>query len=315
MSKGNLFVGSGSGKVGNLVLANTKSGQVTRVYQPKVHNPKTYAQMYQRAKFADAVKFFKAATAGFFRFAFEDKSQNESDYNAFMRHNVTNAVPMSRELYLNNAVPAIGSVFQMSQGRLNLGATLSFATKTTAVAGGPADDIQITLPGAAAAETIGAVSKVLIDGGLQAGDIITIVRIGSYVGLDEVQNPGTIAAGTLSPTWTIYQFVLNADDTTALTSVPAIGFGTSNGVRALTLGSDSEVLTASFDSGKAQWGAALVTRKSASGLLSCDSFLLGDSVAKSVESYVLTDAVVNNAVVSWGSNGAAILKGAIAGLA
>lgn len=312
MAKGSLFVGSGSGKVGNLVLANTKSGQVTRVYQPNVSNPKTYAQMLQRAKFADAVKFFKQATEGFFKFAFEDRKSNESDYNAFMRHNIKNALPLSRELYQNVSVPALGNVFAMASGRLSNPLTLSFATKAAAVENGPADDLSISLPGAAAAATIGAVSKVLIDAGLQAGDIITIVRVGSVVTAANIEDLTAFDDNPQAPHWTIYQFVLDEDDTTALTDVPAVGFDTTDGKRSISLNADSNALQIAFTSDASQWGAVVVTRKVDSGVYSTNSYLIGDSVAKAVTAALTTESATQGAVLSWGAKGSVILKGSIA---
>lgn len=312
MAKGSLFVGSGTGKVGNLVLANTKSGQVTRVYQPKVSNPKTSGQIRQRAKFADAVKFFKQATSGFFRFAYEDKKSNESDYNAFMRHNIRYALPLARELYLSPAVLSLGNHFQMSQGRLEVGASLSFVAKADAVANGPAEDLTITLPGAAAAATVGAVSKVLIDNGLQAGDIITIVRIQSDVTASDLEDSTALESVTNSPKWTIVQFVLNESDTTPLTAVPAQGFGLTDGKYSFTVGADNKSLSMVFTTGVAQWGAILVTRNTDSGLQSCDSYLQGDSEAVKKEQYASSDAAINYALSSWGVKDSAILKGSIA---
>lgn len=44
------LVGSASGKVGNVVYAVSNGVQIARVYQPNVSNPKSSAQMAQRAK-------------------------------------------------------------------------------------------------------------------------------------------------------------------------------------------------------------------------------------------------------------------------
>lgn len=44
------LVGSTSGKIGNIVYAVTNGIQVARVYQPVISNPKSGAQMLQRAK-------------------------------------------------------------------------------------------------------------------------------------------------------------------------------------------------------------------------------------------------------------------------
>lgn len=312
MAKGSLFVGSGSGKVGNLVLANTKQGQITKAYQPNVSNPKSTAQMLQRAKFADAVKFFKQATEGFFKFAYEDKAQNESDYNAFMRHNIKNALPMSRDLYDNVSVPALGNVFQMSAGRISSPMSLSFVTKAALVENGPKDDIVIALPAAPAASTIGAVSKVLIDAGLQAGDIITIVRVGSVVDSSNLEDLTAYDDNPQAPHWTIYQFVLNEVDTTALTDVPAIGFDVTDSKRAITLDADAKTLTVAFTADKSQWGAVVVTRKVDTGLYSNNSYLIGDTEGKAITAAVSTDAAVAIALQSWGAKGTAILKGSVA---
>lgn len=313
MSKGNLFVGSGSGKVGNLVLANTKSGQVTRVYQPKVSNPKSYAQMRQRARFADAVKFFKQATAGFFKFAFEDKAQNESDYNAYMRHNIKNALPLAKDLYDEPAVPALGKVFVMSAGRLSTNAIVSFVKKAAAVENGPADDLTITLPSAIAADTIGGISSALIADGLQVGDIITIVRIESELTAANVEDTTAFDDIKTAPKWTILQFALNPDDSTPISEVPALGYGAVGGKYALTVSDDKKQLAVVATTGQSQWGALVVTRKSDSVLYASNSMLVGDSVANEITAKVSTETAIDNALLSWGATGTAILKGSVAG--
>lgn len=51
MAKLNGFIGSGSGKVGTLVLSKGRAGQtIARAYQPQVKNPQTVAQQLQRSK-------------------------------------------------------------------------------------------------------------------------------------------------------------------------------------------------------------------------------------------------------------------------
>lgn len=75
MAKGNLFWNLGRGKVGSLVLSINKGQVVTRQYQPNVANPRSNAQMLQRARFASCVNFYKRASENFFKFAYEDKKQ------------------------------------------------------------------------------------------------------------------------------------------------------------------------------------------------------------------------------------------------
>lgn len=312
MAKGSLFVGSGSGKVGNLVLANTKQGQVTRAYQPNVTNPKSRAQMLQRAKFACAVKFFKQATQNFFKFAFEDRTKVESDYNAFMRHNIKNAIPMSRELYENVSVPALGNVFQMSSGRLQNPLQLSFVANTAAGDNKPDEMPQVTLPAAAADATIGGVSKVLIDAGLQAGDIITLVLISSAVEVSDLEDLTAFDDTPEPPMWTIAQFVIDETSTVALTDVPAIGSFATDGKVSLTMNEGKTAFTGVATKGAALFASIVVTRKLSDGLYASNSFLQGDTKGKALIAELVKSETVANALLSWGSKGTAILKGSVA---
>ena len=109
MSKGSLFFGHASGKLGQVVLSTMKGQQIARAWQPKVSNPKTSQQQLQRAKFANAVKFFKRAQQNLFKFAFEDRRKNESDYNAFMRHNVVSSAVLDRSVYDNFYYPTFAN--------------------------------------------------------------------------------------------------------------------------------------------------------------------------------------------------------------
>lgn len=64
MSKGNLFLGKASGKVGSLVLyrianSNNAETQGTRAYQAQVTNPKTEGQALQRLKLSPALNFYR----------------------------------------------------------------------------------------------------------------------------------------------------------------------------------------------------------------------------------------------------------------
>ena len=118
MSKGSLFFGNASGKLGQVVLSTVKGQQIARAWQPKVANPKTSQQQLQRAKFANSVKFFRRAQQNLFKFAFEDKRKNESDYNAFMRHNVVSSAVLDRSVYDNINYPALANNWLLSYGSL-----------------------------------------------------------------------------------------------------------------------------------------------------------------------------------------------------
>lgn len=117
MAKGNMLLGYSRGSVGDVVFYRDGGSQRQRARNRKPNNPNTEPQVKQRSKFANAVKFFTQFNSSFFKFAFEDKKTNESDYNAFMRHNVT------RSGYIGAAAnkianwPALG-LWQMSDGSL-----------------------------------------------------------------------------------------------------------------------------------------------------------------------------------------------------
>lgn len=206
MSKGNMLLGHARGKVGSVVFSRLKGQQVTRALNPNPNNPRTAAQMYQRALFADAVKFFTRGRRNLFQFAFENKKANESDYNAFMRENAKRGVVISKAAFDNYGYPALGN-WIMSKGTLvPTGARLSANDGITA---------QFTRPGTTVPTitTLGQLSALIIDGvDYLAGDIITIVNI-------EVTNATGIPSveGTQGNTqWYINQIMLDANSTQPL---------------------------------------------------------------------------------------------------
>ena len=180
MSKGSNFWGTARGKLGNMVISSVKGQQVERKYQPMVANPKTFAQMRQRAVFASAVKFFKHSQQNLFKFAFEDKTQKESDYNAFMRHNVRWFTPMNKTATDNPTLPALGFYLdlQLSYGSLPSPDAVQFLGMETdqpvlAFATGNIHSGETQTK-----YTWGEVSQAIINRyGLMDGDIITFVVI------------------------------------------------------------------------------------------------------------------------------------------
>lgn len=312
MAKGSLFVGSGSGKVGNLVLANTKQGQVTRAYQPNVTNPKSKAQMLQRARFACAVKFFKQATENFFKFAYEDKTKVESDYNAFMRHNIMAALPMSREQYLNPSVPALGNLFMMSQGRLANPIQLTWAVAGSTEGISHSENASLFIPNSGTANTIGQLSAILVRAGLQEGDIITIVDISTPFNLATLQDDTAFDDSPEPPKWTILQFVVDSKSEVTLKNIPAVGYFATNGVAELVVGSEGNHFNLPFKDGNTVFASVVVTRKMSDGLFASNSYLEAGKEGKAMIDYLAQESTIAAALNSWGSKGTAILKGSIA---
>lgn len=180
MSRGSNFWGTARGKLGNMVISNVKGQQVERKYQPQVENPKTFAQMRQRAVFASAVKFFKHSQQNLFKFAFEDKTQRESDYNAFMRHNVRFFTPTNKVACDNPTLPALGFELslQLSFGSLPSPTEMGYFNQTAADGMFGFNCGKIEESQAPDVFFWSDVSRALVENyGLENGDIITFVVI------------------------------------------------------------------------------------------------------------------------------------------
>lgn len=87
----NLWLKGGSQKLGGVVLYQSNGQTLARELAAQVSNPRTDAQMEQRVKLANVVGVYRA-NKNWMAGAFEDKKQNESDYNAFVRANLANSL-------------------------------------------------------------------------------------------------------------------------------------------------------------------------------------------------------------------------------
>lgn len=111
-------MGYARGAVGDLVFSRVKGNQVTKARNRQPSNPKTSKQVYQRAKFINAVRFYQRGVQNLFKFAYEDKTAQESDFNAFMRHNTSRAIPVAKNASEESIYPAISN-WITSFGSLN----------------------------------------------------------------------------------------------------------------------------------------------------------------------------------------------------
>lgn len=314
MSKGNMFINKAAGKVGNLVLYTRSGEQVMRAHQSKVKNPRTLEQVIQRAKFANAVKFYKRAIKNFYPFAFEDQKQNESAFNAFMRHNISLSPFLTRPMVDEAKFPAIGA-WMMSQGSLNQ----PFARIDMIVneQGQTIDRLRINLLLGTKLEkkTIGEFSQQLEEvGGFEEGDILTFVFIATDA--DEASSGilEELAAdhSLLFPSWCICQFVLDKSSTKPLTEWSHTG--KPNFI--MQFGASGEYLE--FSAGDAFAGmfacTMLISRKTVDNkLLTSTSFLVGSPKWQEVtrgDAKELRN--LRTIAKTWGSENEAILKGSVA---
>lgn len=299
MAKGVSILTTGfSGKFGNAVMRVKGGAQELSAYQPKVKNPRTYKQQVQRARFANAVKFFKQALSGYFQFAYEDKRRNESDYNAFMRHNVAAFSVLTKKMTDSDAFPCIGNPIMLSQGSLTR--NTEFITNITK------DDMEVGQIGGNGA-TIAALSQDLIANyGYEEGDIVTLIEYSS-----SVQQLATSGWEDYRPaSWSVAQFIVSLSDESSVADI------NQRGVRRLIITSDGAVQWGtgieSGDEDAIAWGA-IVTRNTSDGLKAITSYLKGNLVWDRMVSAASSAAWVRRVADSWGASDEAILQGAIAG--
>ena len=302
-----MFIGNGSGKVGNLVVATRAGEQITRVYQPRVANPKSYQQMLQRAKFANAVKFYKKAVQNFFKFAFEDKKKSESDYNAFMRHNIMNSALLIKGNVDDAYFPALGR-WAMSSGSL-----------PNAFEIGKAEDGGFNFYNSGIKEnaTIGDISKLLLGQGFHTGDIITFVLITSPVTYLDFDLTNLYDSGLKQPEWLIVQFAIDTNDARDISQANYQG-SRNGGLRAyqgnsLVVDDNDTIHWLGYpDDEEMAAACCIVTRNTGSGVMATNTSLLGNTNFDKMLSDAEGTNYENEVLVSWGARERAILKGSIA---
>ena len=301
MSKGSLFFGNASGKLGQVVLSTVKGQQIARAWQPKVANPKTSQQQLQRAKFANSVKFFKRAQQNLFKFAFEDKRKNESDYNAFMRHNVVSSAVLDRSVYDNFNYPALADNWLLSYGSLGeINADNEQSSKEV---------VQLLdLPlgtGEIANLTIASASQALINKYKAInGDYVTLVGVLSPVtSLTDYPN--------YAPEWHIVQFVVDTTNTGKLVEnlkkqdKGAEHFFAKDG-------KEPANIIFSLSNNGCAWLGIILSRVTANGVKVSTSNLMPNYYAYEIYKNSLEFGYRQSALNSWGRSSEPILKGGIA---
>lgn len=313
MSKGSMYWGNATGKLGQTVLSTINGQQITRAYQPNVKNPRSNQQQHQRSKFATSVKFYKHAAANFFPFAYEDKKKTESYYNAFMRHNTNVSMLTTREAYVNNNYPALGNEYMLTSGSLP---PIKVSRPTAKLTGAEVKDNMnwiVSLPFKPSGQTWGAFSSLMINQGYLDGDVITFVLVTSYLSVitDEPVN---------STRWSLAQAILDSSSTETSTSSNVWNYRNDpdNNINIAANAYENALKFGSYTSEEgttecAAGFAAIISRTTSSGVKVCDSYLLNNVTANEIYQASLQKSFINSALASWGRElSDAILKGALA---
>ena len=311
MAKGNMLLGMSRGSVGDVTFYRSGGSQRARARNRKPANPMTVRQQTQRAKFANAVKFHKQVTSSFFRFAYEDKKVNESDYNAFMRHNVGNSGFIGAMASKISSWPALG-LWEVTAGSLP---EITRNKPTTTATSEPfVFNIGVTATGDDwdGAETIGALSSLFINnsnGRWREGDIVTILVYDATTASDlptvDVEKNVSGGAGFL-------QFTLATGDTTPCSSLKSeangLGFRLDFGLSGLSVVATSDDLT--------RYGndivmcACIHSRNTASGLLvSTQTMETNNNDEKIISAMSESGAYYNAVIADWDASAEAVLQG------
>lgn len=308
MAKGNMLLGYSRGSVGDVTFYRSGGSQRARARNRQPNNPRTRSQQTQRAIFSNAVKFYKLCVANFFKFAYENKKTNESDYNAYMRENVARSCMMSRTAYYCEPYPALG-YWLVTRGSLQtLRNVESDNTKT------PKFSFGVSTSATFDEDTpIATISNILLQSSeYQVGDIITIL---------EVDTMPMEAIPTATPDKTKYstgaivlQFLVDPNNQAAWKTVYSQtsvrwSFKAQGGNLALYYGATEEIGDELWVSGLHQF-AVIHSRNTAEGLkVSTQEIVMNPRAITALET-ALSDETYKSAVLAdWAATPNAILQG------
>ena len=288
MAKFNGLFGKLRGKYGGGVFAVTKGQNIFREYNGQPANPRSYAQQAQRALLANMTKFYKRGTQNFYKFAFEDRTTRESDYNAFARNNMQQGVYFTKQIYDNPACPALGN-FILTKG------SISHSLKVVVMG-----DHAILLPKLSTAiTTIGQLASIIISSqpNLQVGDIFTLVIAESDL------QPGNTLYSSIPPTWVTIQFYLDPNDTTLLTAVGLTCEEEATSGNGYFIHTDINAVD------RASFAALTISRPTDSGLKVSNTEMALSPAAAVLIDWNRGEYAKRECAVSWGGNPEAFLAG------
>lgn len=310
MSKGNMFLGYARGKVGSVVFARRKGEQITRAHNAHPANPKTPAQIYQRMKMYAPTALYRLFAPNFFRYAFGDKKNNETDYNAYMRKNISLAPWVSRPLASEYAV--IPMPAKISDGTMlsvqqfsgafysNLDQPTEEKTQHWGVGFNFADNS--TLDNLSVAEFTENIKRLYPS--LEDGDMITfVIMYGSALSIEN----GEVLSDGSAPLFDYTQIVLSSTDETNVSEYRLYpGWSDTGSGRPLMINFVGG--TGDFAS-ETDWRAVatLVTRKSGEVVLSSPATLILNDKAQEIYNLMRTDAYAQKGAISYGVSSDVIL--------
>lgn len=296
MAKGNMMLGYSRGSVGDVTFSRLKGQQIAKARNRNPNNPKTKTQMMQRSLFVSATKFYQQARAKFFKFAFEDKKLHESDFNAFMRHNVKNGTNMTQEAVKAYNYPALG-LWALSKGSLEPFVQKSEGNYYKANTG-------IVVPQSYQVPTkVGELSATLIQSNrFQAGDMLTMVNYG-FTRVGEAPVPALAPLNDDYMTYfTFKQMIIDTHSNESLTKYD-LGVEVDQTTHVLYITSTGAVYDERYVA-----VCLIHSRQTANGLLVNDSVLLPSVLFDQAVKACADDAYIQQVLNAWGATEEAILS-------
>lgn len=283
----NLWLRGGSQKLAGAVLYTRKGETIARELAASVSNPRTTAQMSQRVKLANVVNFYRIS-AGWMRGAFENKTEKQTDYNAFVSANLTGS-----QVYLTKQQANVGAAviapYRIAQGTLN---PINWTNVDTEL---PTSDLYVGNLELSAATTVGELSQALIaNNALAAGMQLSLIQY-----IQQTDDNGTPYAVCRA-----YEMIINPTSNQLVNAyIPTALLVKSAGANA-----SLAVNTANFTGGFAlllsRTEGAVIKVTTASVILTSDNTYYA--------SYT-TDAAKQSAINSYGEGNDIFLSSAIAG--
>lgn len=291
--KGNMLLGHARGSVGDVTFTRYKGQQTAHARNRQPANPRTVAQMMQRSLFICASKFFHRGEQNFFKFAFENKNEKWSDFNAFMAVNANRGVHLTKAQAECPSYPALGK-WTMTQGSLP-----SAILRASEEAGGFA---LTYAEQSSAPTTVGQFSKALIDKyqGLKNGDIATFVAISVPAGYDyPVLSPDNREVVQ----WKIVQFKLDSTSTQTLSNLfTEFPFSPDFGLETVGFGTLSIPCCMCVTFSRTQRGKGLK--------VSTSDLVLNEESLEALYAHQ-TDEYIQDVMDAWGAQDPSILEGSL----
>lgn len=165
MATNNLFLGSGTGSVGDVTLMRRNNKQVARVRIRTISNPRSESQSTQRSLFAPVSKFY-SPLASVLEKSWEGKNRADS-FSAFLKANLNLA--KANNWSLPKGTGFFPLPYQLSEGTI-MPLSQYFDGAEQAIAISMAENVPTVT-------SLGEISRTLINAGYKDGDQLTFIFV------------------------------------------------------------------------------------------------------------------------------------------